>query len=728
MGGSAVELLYGNQVFANSRNLNNESIILRSTPLIRETITQLGFDKTMYMEGNMKVSEIYGDIPIDIVIDSASSRIIYNKPFQIVILSETEFNIFVEQGDGPVKFNGAYNFGDPIDYKGFQFKVVRSGTHPIEAFTDKVFLFRIHNIENITKVYQQKLSIKPTSRESSILELSIKGPVPKKEEEFLEKLIEIYIAKGLEEKNRNATNTINFIDQQLALISDSLSSTEDTLELFKETNRTLDVSEEANRLYTQLTELEGQKVQYVINQKYYDYLTEYFSTNDNYDDLIVPANFGITDPVLNSLIGELVKLQIEMNQFLVEGKEKNPFQNIAVEKKENLKNKILENINNLQQTSRINLQNLNDRIGQIEAGIQNLPRMERSFIDIKRIYDFNEKLYLLLMEKRAEAAISKASTTSDVSVVNPPQQIGGPTQPQTSRNIIIGVILSLLIPLILIYLWEILNDKILYREDIDQNSDIPFLGVIGHKKYQDNLVVKKSPKSSVAESFRTIRSNIEFFAAEKESKIVLITSSISSEGKTFCAINLASVFSLSGKKTVLIGGDMRKPKLFSDFGSFNNKGLSNYLINDASFEEVIQATNMENLDLITSGPLPPNPSELLMTDRFETLMKRLSEDYKYIILDTPPIGLVTDALIMMKYADHTIYVVRQNYTPKGTIKNTQELYNNGKVKNISILFNDVKVQKYGYGYGYGKNYGYGYGYYSDQGKGKKKWILSKLGL
>ena len=648
MGGSAVELLYGNQVFANSRNLTNESIILKSTPLIRATINELGFNKSFYAEGNMKISEVYGDLPINIVFDSTSSRIPYYKTFQISLEDNETFKVFVENKNESVSINGAHKFGEKINYNSFEFTVIKTQKFEYSQLSNTVFLFKVVDIEKLTKEYQSKLIVKPVTRESSILELSIKGNIPQKEINFLSKLMEIFIDRGLEEKNRNATKTIEFIDEQLGLISDSLSFTEDKLELFKESNSTLDISEEASRLYGQLTEMEGQKVQHAIEKNYYEYLEKYFETDseDSFDDLIIPSNFGINDPVLNALIAEIVSLQIEMNQVLVEGKTKNPFQNMLHQRKNDLKMKALENISTLKERSQINIKNIDNRIDQVEVSLRRLPKQERSFIDIKRIYDFNEKLYLLLMEKRAEAAISKASTTSDVIIVNPPQLAGGPIQPQTRRNLIIGIFLGFLIPLIIIYLREYFNTKILYKEDIDQLTDIPFLGVIGHKKYKDNLVVKSNPKSAVAESFRSIRSNIEYFAADKTNKLVMITSSISSEGKTFCAINLASVFALSGKKTVLIGADMRKPKLYYDFDTVNQKGLSSFLIKDATLKEILQPTDMDTLDIITSGPLPPNPSELLMRPEFDDLIDQLKKEYHYIVLDTPPIGLVTDAIIL----------------------------------------------------------------------------------
>ncbi|MDQ3535906.1 MAG: CpsD/CapB family tyrosine-protein kinase, partial [Bacteroidota bacterium] len=245
-----------------------------------------------------------------------------------------------------------------------------------------------------------------------------------------------------------------------------------------------------------------------------------------------------------------------------------------------------------------------------------------------------------------------------------------------------------------------LNNKVQYKEDIEKLTSIPLLGQIWRKSKGGNLVVSQSPKSAVAESFRSIRSNLNFFTSGKEKKVFLITSSISGEGKTFCALNLSTVFSFSGKPTLLIGADLRKPRIFNDLGLNNEIGLSSYLSNTAKLSQVIQRSEISNLDVICSGPIPPNPSELLMEDKMSHLMQELKNMYDYIIIDTAPIGLVTDAYVLMEHVDHTIYLVRQNYSTQDSLKQAQEIYANGKIKKVSILFNDVKLNKDKYGYGY----------------------------
>lgn len=262
------------------------------------------------------------------------------------------------------------------------------------------------------------------------------------------------------------------------------------------------------------------------------------------------------------------------------------------------------------------------------------------------------------------------------------------------------------------------------KGDVESITSIPIIGTVGHVQTDSNLVILNQPKSIVSESFRAIRTNINYLTKEKKSFTVLITSSISGEGKTFCSINLASAYSLTGKKTLLIGGDLRKPKIFDDFGLKNALGLSSFLIGKNSLAEVTQATQKENLFLISSGPVPPNPSELIETDKMLALFEEAKKIYDVIIIDTPPIGLVTDALILTKYADVNLYVIRQHYTRKSQLELINQLYSDKKIVDLGIIVNDLKEQKigykYGYSYGYGYGYGYGGGYYVEDFKKKSK--------
>jgi capsular exopolysaccharide synthesis family protein len=273
---------------------------------------------------------------------------------------------------------------------------------------------------------------------------------------------------------------------------------------------------------------------------------------------------------------------------------------------------------------------------------------------------------------------------------------------------------------------EFFNNKISTVEEVENSYKIPVLGVIGSKTEKTNLVVFENPKSAISESYRALRSNVQFLLKRgAKSHIMLLTSSISGEGKTLTAMNLASVFALSGKKTILVGVDLRKPKIAEDFNMNNKIGFVHYLINQKTAEEVIQHTDYENLDILLSGPIPPNPSELLLSKETENMMGYLRENYEYIILDAPPIGAVSDAQELFRYADTILYLIRQGHTDKGLLKMIETKYKRKEVTNISYILNDFTFSKrHGYGYGYG-GYGYGYGYYQKEKLPFYKRIFSK---
>jgi capsular exopolysaccharide synthesis family protein len=306
-----------------------------------------------------------------------------------------------------------------------------------------------------------------------------------------------------------------------------------------------------------------------------------------------------------------------------------------------------------------------------------------------------------------------------VVVVNPPLA-GGFVSPKIRLNYLLAVSLGLAFPLMVFFGLELLNTKVQSREDIEEQTDVPILGGTGHKVSEGNLEVMTKPKSAVSESFRAMRSNLLYFMGKKETAVFLITSSISGEGKTFTSINLASVFTLTGKKTLIIGADMRRPKIFDDFQLNNQVGLSSYLAGLAEFDDVVQPTAYENLFMVSGGPVPPNPSELLLSKQMEKFMGIAREKFDIVVIDSPPLAIVADALELSKFADHTIFLVRQDYTPKLLLRSIQDFHKSGKLSNVSIVLNDIYRSGlgygYGYGYAYGYTYGYGYGYYGSKKK------------
>ena len=562
---------------------------------------------------------------------------------------------------------------------------------------------------------------------SSVVDLEINGSVIQKEVNFLSKFIERYQDYDVEKKNKMVARAIQFLDNQLGVIGDSLEHYEDQVEDFKRRNVITELAEETNRLYLKLQDYENQKFQYRLLDNYFNYISQLLEQNQ-YEGIFTPQSVGITDEIISKLITSLIEEQGQVNLYKTNSAkgvlrlEDNPNYQEKLKRIQFLKNDILKTIENSRSTQKINIKFINDQIKIVEDQLAKLPSTERELIGIQRNYSLRENLYIFLLQKRTEAGLSMASTTSDIVVVNPPMA-GGAISPKTMQNLMTGVGIGLLVPLSIFILLEILNNKIQSKDDIENMTSAPVIGAVGHNPASDALIVYNKPRSSMAESFRALRSNLNYFTGNQDHQIFMVTSSIPGEGKSFTTLNLATVYALAGKKTVIVGADLRKPKLYDELGLNNAIGLSQYLSGMASKEEIIQASSVDSLFLVASGPMPPNPSELLLRPAMEELVNYLRDKFDYVIIDTPPLSLVTDAFVLSKYVNHTLFVIRQDYTPKEALRSFDEFYSSGRLLRVSVLFNDLRKSGLGYGYGgysYGYGYGAGYQYGGYYGRKKKK--------
>lgn len=738
----AENLLEGLELFSGKKNIENEIGILQSYDITKETLKKLYFNISYFHVGQIRAAEIYRQKPFVVTIDSTHLQTL-KVPYKIVFISNDEFELYVETNESKqflpsedkylehtlvsFEYENTHKFNETIEFDNFNFLISKTDYFDDELIGEEYY-FVMHDLEVLAKKRIKNLNINPLNKNASIIVLKSKGHVSRKEIDFLNMLSKEYIQLGLDEKNLMASNTIEFINKQLVAITDSLQDAEKELKSFKESNPKLELSYQDYGTFFQIEKLEQEKGVFIINDRYYEALLEYLQKHDNLDNIIAPSAMGINDALLNNLINELASLYSEQSVLMLNTKEKHPLYLTLQSKIENTKKSLIENIQNIINSSKISLDEIEKQIENQERSISNLPESERVLLNIQRKFNLNESIYTYLLEKRAEAAIAKAGNIPDHKVLNSARLVqDDPISPKKNIIYLISVIIGLLTPIISIIIKDFFNDKIVNKSDIEKITLLPIIGRILHSDKGSNLVVLNNPKSAISEAFRSVRTNIQYLSSEKENKIITITSSISGEGKTYCSMNLASVFALSGTKTLLIGADMRKPKIFSDFKLQNNKGLSNYLSNQSTKEEIIQSSNLENLDIILSGPTPPNPSELLDKKMMNSFLKELQKDYKYIIIDTPPIGLVTDGLILMKHADVNLYIIRQNYSKKGMLEHVTALFEQKDLKHINLIVNDIdeNSMQYGYGYSYGYGYGYGYGYY-DEDNEKEKSFFKKL--
>ncbi|MBX2944898.1 MAG: polysaccharide biosynthesis tyrosine autokinase [Cyclobacteriaceae bacterium] len=711
------ELLYKNALIDPYRNYLNEPYIIRSYPLIEKVVKSLNFHVSFYREGYFMTTEAYSYIPVKA--EWCNPDEFKSGRFIFKLIDENHYSLRLFDDRSESDSNTVFTLGDSIQFGDYNLCIRTIPARQIKPHIGVPFLLSIQNPTSVAGSYIGRLKVEWAAVGAGIINLSLTGTNPEKEIDFLDALIKIYRNEDLDKKNEAASRTIVFIKDQLIGIKDSLKKVEYQLERFGNTGRVKDMSAEAQRLFTKLEVFEVQKAELMIRNNYYQYLEEYLQKGEGrLDQIILPSSMGISDPVLSSLLGRMIEIQQELKLYTdPERGRNNPLIQSKLERITSIKKDVEEAIRTLRSTDKIKTTYLIKQLEDTERQIGLLPASERQLISVQRNYSLLENLYVFLMQKLSEAEISRASNTSDIIPVNPPMQ-GGAISPKPTQSHTIAFILGLAIPFGLFVLFEIINNKVQSKEDIEKMTTIPFLGGVGHNSSGNNLTVLEKPKSGVAESFRAMRSNLNYFTGNKVKQVFMVSSSISGEGKTFTTINLATVFALSGKRTLIVGADMRRPKIFEDFDCRNEVGLSTYLSGLNEFDQVVQPTKVDNLYLVSGGPVPPNPSELLLADRFGQFIKSALEKFEYVIIDTPPLALVTDAFVISKHVDHTVFVLRQNYSPKQFISSINEYYLSGKIKSISILLNDI--YKSGLGYGYGQGYAYNYGYSYGYGYGKRK--------
>jgi tyrosine-protein kinase Etk/Wzc len=724
----ADNFLQGMQLLSTSRNIENEQGILKSKSIVAATIENLDFGISYFAEGSVRKADLYGNLPFIIKLDSnhLQCRSTY---INIRFLPEEKIECWIE-GIGEVfvpktgtivqkietKQKWVFKLNELIVTDYFSFKVFVVDPK-ILIIGDAIYSIKLNQFEKLVSQYYNKYTIKPINKQASILEITKEGQYPEREVAFLNELCKTYIQQGLDEKNNVTQKTIHFIDDQLKGISDTLGQVENQLQTFRTQNKIVDLSVSGAQIMDNVLDLERQKSEQNLKNKYYNYLEQYISNANPLDQLIAPSIMGVSDPVLITVLQKMVELYAKKKTLEMSYQKDNPILRETEQNLINLQNTLLENIHSIQKNSEVFLVDLNKRIDLVEIEIGKLPSNEQKLLNITRRYELSDKLYTYLLEKRAEAGIAGAGINPDNRILDKAMVLKK-TYPIEVSNYSIALLIGLIFPLIVILGIEFFNNKIQNHAQLQELTKIPLVGSIVHNTKDTALVIANHPKSQVSEAFRNLRSNISYLGGKEDKKVIMVTSTVSGEGKTFISMNLSSVMAIGGFKTLLIGVDLRKPKIFQDFKLDNSFGLTNYLIGKATKESIVQHSGINNLDIITAGPTPPNPSELIMSNAFYQLIEDYKMEYDYIILDTPPIGLVADGMDIMKHSDIVLYVARQNISQKNYFSLINELYLTEKSKSVGLVFNDVNFASvygygygaYGYGYGYGSGYGSGYGY------------------
>lgn len=712
--------------------VNTALITLKSRSHTEKVVEELQFYVNYEKQGEYQLVDAFKQTPFFVEIDTTQKQIL-NKKLTIVFKDSTSFEMKASfaGGNEPMQnymtkersvqyietseFSQEFKIGQKINLPFFKGTFLPNPE--ITPVPGKEFFVSLSDFNGVVRRYLS-VSIRPESKGSSVLILQLTGKNKARIVDYLNASVAVLSEDMLNRKNLFATKTIKFIDSSLATKSKELVGVENELNSFRNKNAIFDLEAEGEEIKEKLSALDLRSESANRELNYYNVLEDYLYNRSDYANVPAPTVAGISEASIIAGVGRIVALAEERKRLQYSFKEGAPVFADVDRRINAVKSVLLENIRSSKSIKQQELTSLNNEMARYEGQIRSLPKEQQELLKIERRYTLSQGTYDIFLSKRGEAGLVKAANVSDVLVIDPAKDTGGgQVGPNTKLNYVMAAFFGFLIPFMFAFLRVFFDTRVQSIKDVRRLSKIPILGTIGKSFIDGNLAVVDKPKSSIAEAFRALRSSLQFIYKKQGlegAKTVLVTSSVSGEGKTFTSINIASVFALSEKKTVLLGLDLRKPKIFGDFDIDNKVGVVNYLINDLELPDIIQKTQVPFLDVITSGPIPPNPSELLMGERMEELISELKKQYDYIILDSPPLGLVTDSLELVKYADATIYMVRQNYTRRAMFNMINDKYKTGEVKNISFVLNFYEEKgRYGYGYGYG--YGvYGNGYHEDE--------------
>ena len=697
---------------------------LKSPKRIAAAIDKLDFRVSYFARGIIKTStETLRGVGFDVEIDSIGGQYPFGVPIFVNHVSQTQFKLDIDDDKWRDEVTGkVYFFGKSFNLGDAAIHIINTNGKTAEP--DKYY-FVLNRKSELVNEYGRRLDINWAMRGSAMLDLRIDSETPEKDLKFLNAYYQVVEEMGLQEKNETLDNTIRFIDEQMSVVSDSLVYYQELIDNMKLDNRKLGFGSED--IYTKLNEIDQKRAQVVLNERYLDYLTGYFRTKSN-AEVFAPSLMGLNIPLLEGWVNQYINQKLKEKYDLNSENANNPLVQREDSLKKRLEKGIFEAIKSSRSQNQQQLNELDREANSIFGSVKNVQSDFRELSKYQRMYQLNQTLFDLFLRRKTEASISKASATSDYKVIDAPYYSKTPIQPDENTNLMIAAAIGLILPIGFFLVRDITNDKVMDKDDLQAQTQIPLLGHVAHSGYATNLVIAEHPRSVVAESFRAIRANLKYLVTDEHSKAhtFLVTSSVAGEGKTFCSLNLACTLSLSQRKTILVAADLRKPQLANYMRKTSeSKGLSEFLAGLATIDQLVISGDHLLPDFIDAGNIPPNPSELLGSEKMSALMSYLKEHYDYIIIDTAPIGLVSDAMELFKYTDYNILIVRQGVTHKAALHMINELHIEGKLKNFTVLFNDIAINKnkrtYGSGYLYGMGYsGYGYGYYGEDEK-KSKW-------
>jgi len=715
------EISLDNLMAGRSSNLQNEMVILKSATLMCRVVKTLDLDLLYYNQGKVKRSEMYLYSPIQ------AKALNYRDSLKevTVTLAKVKNSIVANwEGKKQVVTNGSV-----ISTTKGDLQLVIDYPSVVDEYK---YFISWRNVWSVASQLAGALTVKQMSKDAGVVLINITCEIPDKGKDVLNQLAKEYDQLNIEDKNRIVQNSIKFIDDRLAILTGEMDKVEDELQGFKQQYGVVDLAQQGSANFDQIRKLQeglGDQELLLWNMRQ---IKDYMSIPERRFQ-VVPSALTVNDITLTSLIQRYNDLQLQREQDLRSIPPTHPSIKTLENQIEKIRLSILEDLSNVRSSAEnLKKSKMND-YSNLQSKLSNIPSKQRILLEIERQKGIKEKLFIYLLQKREELAITKASAVGSVISIDPAVS-WGPVSPNSSNIYRLAFIFGIIIPFGLIYIRDLLNDKIVTRHDITNSTQTPLIGEIAHHNSMTRkFVVGMKDRSILAEQFRIIRTNLQFLLANAPSKnpVILVTSSIAGEGKTFGSMNMSAVWAVAGKKTVILELDLRKPKISKALGLQRDIGISNYILGAAKKEDLPQPlSEVPNLYVIGAGPIPPNPSEMIMDQKMDELFNYLRANFDIIVIDSAPIGLVSDSKILARFADATLYVVRQRYTVKKQMAFVDELYTQKILPNMGIIVNDVKIgganSYYGYGYGYGYGYSYNYNYSYSYGEQEKKTFMRRV--
>lgn len=691
--------------YINKVNVANEILQFRSRKLMREVVKRVNADVDYQVKDGLLMSELYTKSPVRVTFPEL-------QDWEYVSLKVTPLSKFlvrvVERVDGEDAKELIVDFGDTVNVAGVRMLVTPTNYYSKEWFGEPVFVTR-NPISSVVARYQGGLGIRQEEDEASILTLSLKDSSPARAEDVLNTLISVYNEEAINDKNQVAINTAEFINERLIIIESDLGGVESDLESFKKANNIVDLNSAAGMYVNQSQQYNSDVLELDTQLRLADYIKEYL-TDPKRDIDLIPSNTGISDMKIEGQISQYNAAKLRRDKLIEDSSERNP----VVEELNNslnaMKQSIIRAVDNMIVSINVRRNDALARESRARVRVASIPTKERQMLSIERQQKIKESLYLFLLNKREENALSQAMVDNNARVIDGASGPSGPISPDRNKYILLGLLLGLAVPGTVFLMIMFLDTKIHSRKDIKGKLSIPFIG--------DVPLDKDEESSSVEEAFKIVRTNMAFMSKKDHPVQAIMTTSMGEgDGKTFISRNLAKSYVAAKKLVVLLDLDIRKGTLSTFFGG-HHVGVTNYLADPSlTLDDIIHHDkDVEGLDVISSGTHAPNPAELLMDERLDELFAELRKRYEYIIADSVPVGMVADATIAGRIADMTIFVVRAGRLDRRQLPDLETMYEEKKLRNMAIILNGADFSHKGYGYGFGYGYGYGYG---NSKKGKK---------